>query len=110
MLTTQSYLIAMLLYWAAALIGLVLMRRLWFKKPVTRSGGAVLGLIGGLLLTPAFPGPDVASMAPALIVVVFNTLFGEGLSSATLPALWLLAGSCLGVIAGSWRAGKRATL
>ena len=49
MLTTQSYLIAMLLYWAAAVIGLALMRRLWFKKPVTRSGGAVLGLIGGLL-------------------------------------------------------------
>ena len=49
MLTTQSYLIAMLLYWVAAVIGLVLMRRLWFKKPVTRSGGAVLGLIGGLL-------------------------------------------------------------
>lgn len=110
MLTTQSYLTAMLLYWAAALIGLVLMRRLWFKKPVTRLGGAVLGLIGGLLLTPAFPGPDVASMAPALVVVVFNTLFGEGLSSATLPALWLLAGSCLGVIAGSWRAGKQAAL
>ena len=110
MLTTQSYLIAMVLYWAAALFALVLMRRLWFRRPVTRSGGAVLGFIGGLLLTPAFPGPDVASMAPALIVVVFNTLFGEGLSSATLPALWLLAGSCLGVIVGSWRAGKRATL
>lgn len=110
MLTTQSYLIAMVLYWAAGLIGLAFMRRLWFRKPATRSGGAVLGLIGGLLLTPAFPGPDVASMAPALIVVIFNALFGEGLSSATLPALWLLAGVCLGVIAGSWRAGKRATL
>ena len=110
MLTTQSYLIAMLLYWVAAVIGLVLMRRLWFKKPVTRSGGAVLGLIGGLLLTPAFPGPDVASMAPALIVVVFNAAFGDGLPSATFPALWLLAGSFLGVVAGSWRAGKQATL
>ena len=74
MLTIQSYLTAMLLYWAAAVIGLVLMRRLWFSMPLKPAGGAILGLIGGLLLAPAFPGPETQSMAPALIIVVFLIL------------------------------------
>jgi hypothetical protein len=50
MLTTPSYVTAMLLYWVAAIIGLVLMRRLWFTMPLRPAGGAALGLIGGLLL------------------------------------------------------------
>ena len=109
MLTTASYLAAMLLYWVAAIIGLVLMRRLWFTLPLRPAGGAVLGLIGGLLLAPAFPGPEIQSMAPALIIVVFNTLFGEGAASAVAPALWLLAGTMLGVVGGvTWaRRGAR---
>ena len=100
MLTTESYLIAMAVYWAAALIGLSLMRRLWFAKPMTRAGGAVLGLLAGVLLAPAFPGPDVSSMAPALIVVLFNTLFGEGFESALSAAMWLSAASLAGMIIG----------
>ena len=100
MLTIQSYLTAMALYWVAAIIGLVLMRRLWFSMPLTPLGGATLGLMGGLLLAPAFPGPEVQSMAPALIIVVFNTLFGAGLEAAVVPAFWLLGGAVLGVIAG----------
>ena len=109
MLTTPSYLTAMLLYWVAAIIGLVLMRRLWFSMPLRPAGGAALGLIGGLLLAPAFPGPEIQSMAPALIIVVFNTLFGEGAASAVAPALWLLVGTVLGVVAGmTWaRRGSR---
>ena len=100
MLTIQSYLIAMLIYWAAALIAIILMRRLWFAAPLTSMGGVTLGLIGGVLLVPAFPGSDVQSMAPALIIVVFNTLFGEGLESAISPALLLLGGALAGAVAG----------
>ena len=109
MLTTPSYLTAMLLYWVAAIIGLVLMRRLWFSMPLRPAGGAALVLIGGLLFAPAFPGPEIQSMAPALIIVVFNTLFGEGAASAVAPALWLLVGTVLGVVAGmTWaRRGAR---
>ena len=107
MLTTESYLIAMAVYWAAALIGLPLMRRLWFAKPMTRAGGAVLGLLAGVLLAPAFPGPDVSSMAPALIVVVFNTLFGEGFESALSAAMWLSAASLTGMIIGLLLTGRR---
>ena len=107
MLTTESYLIAMAVYWVAALIGLPLMRRLWFAKPMTRAGGAVLGLLAGVLLAPAFPGPDVSSMAPALIVVLFNTLFGEGFESALSAAMWLLAASLAGMIIGLLLTGRR---
>ena len=35
MMTIQSYLTAMLIYWVVAVIGVVLMRRLWFAKPLT---------------------------------------------------------------------------
>ena len=108
MLTIQSYLSAMTLYWVAAIIGLVLMRRLWFSMPLTSLGGATLGLIGGLLLAPAFPGPEVSSMAPALVIVVFNALFGAGLESAVAPALWLLGGAVLGIVVGVVWARRRA--
>lgn len=108
MLTIQSYLTAMLIYWVAAMIGVVLMRRLWFATPLNSLGGVTLGLIAGVLLAPAFPGPGVQSMAPALIVVVFNTLFGEGFESAFSGALWLLGGALSGAVAGFFWARRQA--
>ena len=108
MRTIQAYLTAMVLYWVAAIIGLVLIRRLWFSMPLTPLGGATLGLVGGLLLAPAFPGPEVESMAPALIIVVFNALFGAGLESAVVPAFWLLGGAVLGIVVGVAWARRRA--
>ena len=107
MLTIQSYLTAMLIYWVAAVIGVVLMRRLWFATQLTPFGGITLGLIGGVLLVPAFPASEIQSMAPALIIVVFNALFGEGLQAAETPALWLLAGAMLGAVAGLFWARRQ---
>ena len=108
MMTVKSYLTAMLIYWVAAAIGIVVMRRLWFATPLTSLGGVMLGLIGGVLLAPAFPAPEVQSMAPALIIVVFNTLFGEGFQSAVTPALWLLGGVLSGAVAGFFWARRGA--
>ena len=48
------------------------------------------------------------AVAPALIVAVFNTLFGEGFESALNPALWLLGGALLGAVAGFFWARRRA--
>ena len=107
MMTIQSYLTAMLIYWVVAVIGVVLMRRLWFAKSLTLFGGMILGLIAGALLVPAFPAPDVKSMAPALIIVVFNTLFGEGFQSALAPAMWLLGGALTGALAGFFWARRQ---
>jgi len=42
-----------------------------------------------------------------LITVVFNGLFGEGVESALMPALWLLSGLVIGAVVGAWRAGRR---
>ena len=109
MLTTQSYLVGMLVYWSAAVFGLLLLRRLWFGESLTRAGGALLGVFAGLLLMPAFPAPEVATMAPALVVVIFNSLFGDGLKAAMMPGVILLVGMLTGGLLGGWRFGKRAT-
>ena len=108
MLTIQSYLTAMLIYWVAAVVGVVFMRKLWFATPLTLFGGATLGAIGGVLLVPASPAPESQAMAPALIIVVFNTLFGEGFESALVPALWLLGGALLGAVGGFFWARRQA--
>ena len=107
MMTIQSYLTAMLIYCFVAVIGVVLMRRLWFATPLTPFGGVILGLIGGALLVPAFPASEVQSMAPALIILVFNTLFGEGFQSALAPAMWLLGGALSGAVAGFFWARRQ---
>ena len=106
MLTTQSYLVAMFIYWVAAMSGLLLIRRSWFPETLSRSAGFVLGLTGGLLLTPASSGPEVSTMAPALIAVIFNALFGGGIETALTPALWLLSGLVAGGLFGGWWAGR----
>ena len=102
MLTTQSYLVALALYWSAAIGGIWLLRRLWFSDHIGRGAAALLGAMAGLLLAPAFPGEDSETVAPALIVVVFNALFGEGVASAAWPGVWLTAGAIAGAIAGLW--------
>jgi hypothetical protein len=48
-------------------------------------------------------------MAPALVVVIFNSLFGDGLEAAMMPGVMLLAGMLTGGLLGGWRFGKRAT-
>jgi hypothetical protein len=102
MLTTQSYLMALALYWIAAIGGIWLLRRLWFSESIGRGAAALLGAMAGLLLAPAFPGEGSETVAPALIVVVFNALFWEGLASAAWPGVWLAAGAIAGAIAGLW--------
>ena len=99
MLTTQSYLVAMCIYLAAAFAGLLLIRRSWFPETLTRTAGLALGLVAGLLFTPAFPGSEVPTMAPALIVVIFNALFGrKSISSNTCR--WLY---CYFMVLSNWR-------
>ena len=107
MLTTQSFIIAVLSYGLAALVGLAMIRRLWFQRSASLASSVVMGLIGGLLLTPAYPSSEAASIAPALIVVIFNALFGDGLAAALQPGLWLVAGGLAGALLGWWRARRR---
>lgn len=107
MLTTQSFIIAVCAYGLAALLGLAMIRRLWFQRSASLASSVGMGLIGGLLLTPAYPSSEAASIAPALIVVIFNVFFGHGISAALEPALWLAAGGLIGALVGWWRARRR---
>ena len=102
MLTTQSYLIALILYWGAAIGGVWLLKQLWFSVNPGRGVAALLGCVAGLLLAPAFPGEGIETLAPALIIVIFNLLFGEGVASAAWPGVWLVAGAIAGVIVSLW--------
>lgn len=107
MLTTQSFIIAVCAYGLAALLGLAMIRRLWFQRSASLASSVGMGLIGGLLLTPAYPSSEAASIAPALIVVIFNVFFGHGISAALEPALWLAAGGLIGALVGWWSARRR---
>ena len=107
MLTTQSFIVAVCAYGLAALLGLAMIRRLWCQRAASLASSVAMGLIGGLLLTPAYPSSEAASIAPALIVVIFNALFGDGIAAALQPALWLAAGGLSGALLGWWRARRR---
>ncbi len=107
MLTTQSYIVAVCAYGLAALLGLAMIRRLWFQRPASVASSVVTGLIGGLLLVPTYPSSEASSVAPAFVVVIFNALFGEGIAAAMQPALWLAAGGLVGGLGGWWRARRR---
>ena len=100
MLTTQSYVTAMSLYCLAAIMGIYLMNRLWFSAWSGAKGHILTGLIGGLLLVPTYPNSDTDSLAPALVVVIFNTLFGEGIESAFTPSRSLMTGAAVGFAIG----------
>ncbi|GIS02431.1 MAG: hypothetical protein CM15mP103_09820 [Gammaproteobacteria bacterium] len=56
------------------------MRRLWFATPLTSLGGVMLGLIGGVLLAPAFPAQSSVDGARADYRGV-QYVFGEGFQS-----------------------------
>ena len=107
MLTTQSFIVAVSAYGLAALLGLAMIRRLWFRRSASLASSVGMGLMGGLLLPPAYPSSEAASIAPALIVVIFNTLFGDGISAALETALFLAAGGLIGALVGWWRARRR---
>ena len=81
MLTTQSFIIAVLSYGLAALVGLAMIRRLWVRRSASLASSVVMGLIGGLLLTPAYPRDGVDTLAPAFVVAGFQ-IATEGVESA----------------------------
>ncbi len=93
MLTVQSYGIAMGIYLFAAVVAMAAAYRYWLGALPLMARRALIGLLAGLLMAPAYPGPKVQTLAPALVVALFNGLFGEGWVSA-VPALATLAVAC----------------
>ncbi len=74
MLTESSYLTAIYVYCGAAILA-ALWLAWWLGRRWPNGWTALLVLLlAALLLTPAFPQPGVETMAPALIVLVFESL------------------------------------
>jgi len=96
MMTSTSYLLALLIYITAALVGARLIKQLLFSGFSHRLGCTLTGLIAGLLLVPSFASIEASTLAPALVTALFNLLFAGGLEAA-MPALVMLF---LGAIAG----------
>lgn len=102
MLTTQSYVVALTVVFLAGIVGLALLAR-WL--PARWPAGlrwALIGGLAGLLLTPALPSEEASTLAPALVVVVFNTLFGDGWASAVPAAAQLIAAMVLAALIGGF--------
>lgn len=100
MLTSDSYWLAMACYGLSALLGLVLIYRFWLKRLTLFWRRALIGLLAAWLLTPVSPGPEASTLAPALIVALFNAAFVDGWTAARQAVLVLGATSVVGVLCG----------
>lgn len=100
MLTSDSYWLAMACYGLSALLGLVLIYRFWLKRLTIFWRRALIGLLAAWLLTPVSPGPEASTLAPALIVALFNAAFIDGWTAARQAVLVLGATSVVGVLCG----------
>lgn len=92
MLSEGSYLTALYSYCGAAVIMLLYLA--WWLSRHWRALWVLLVVLLGaaLLLTPAYPSPEADTMAPALVVVVFQ-LLTDG-PEAAMHNLRILGGAC----------------
>lgn len=80
MLTESAYLFVICIYTGAA--GLLLLYLGWMSRRLPSALVCLIVLLGAAaLLTPAYPGEGVDTMAPALVVAVFQ-FFTQGLDAA----------------------------
>ena len=100
MMTTNSYLFALIIYWLAAGVGCRLLYLMVFCHLSPMWSAAFTGLVAGLLLVPSYVAADATTLAPALITSVFNLLFAGGMESALGPFLMLSLGAVVGVNVG----------
>ena len=100
MMTSASYVIALCLYWSAALMGCWVLHTVWFSRLSPRLGRALTGMLSGLLLAPCYASADTNTLAPALITGVFNVLFAGGYEAAQGAFLMLGLSALIGLTAG----------
>ena len=93
MLSESSYLTAIYTYLAAA--GAIVLYLAWIlgRKWQWRAGWVTLVVLlsAALLFTPAYPDPSIKTFAPALIVVVFESLINgpEAAQHAVKPLMYM---------------------
>ena len=101
MLTTTAYLIAFATYALAALVALIVAYRTWLSPLSIYPARMVTGLLLGLLLVPAQPSAGAETLAPALVIAIFNTVFGEGWATARQAVVLLGIAGILGTLFGA---------
>ena len=96
MLSESSYLTA--IYWYTGASSIVLIYMTWWLNRHWSAGAVALTvlILAALMLTPAYPNPDVTTFAPALIVLVFETLInGPEAAQHALKPLGIMLGAAL---------------
>lgn len=101
MLTATAYIIALATYTLAALVALVVAYRAWLVSLSIYPARMVTGLLLGLLLVPAQPSAGAETLAPALVIAIFNTVFGEGWATARQAVVLLGIAGILGTLFGA---------
>jgi len=90
-LTETSYLMAIYVYTGAA--GILVLYVGWWLSRHWRPAWVclVVLLLAALLLTPAYPGEGIGTMAPALVVLAFRFMSSgvQGASYALRPLLFM---------------------
>ena len=96
MLSESSYLTA--IYWYTGASCIILIYMVWWLRRHWSSGAVALVvlLLAALMLTPAYPNPDVTTFAPALIVIVFEALInGPEAAQHALKPMGIMLGAAV---------------
>lgn len=101
MLTPTAYVIAVATYALAALVALVVAYRSWLGKLSIYPARMVVGVLLGFLLVPAQPSAGSQTLAPALVIAIFNSVFGEGWATARQAVVLLAVAGILGALLGA---------
>ena len=104
MLTATAYMIAFATYALAALVALIVAYRAWLSTLSIYPARMVTGLLLGWLLVPAQPSAGAETLAPALVIAIFNTVFGEGWATARQAVVLLGIAGILGILFGAMTA------
>lgn len=94
MLTPESYQTAWLVYGAASLAALLYLFFLLGPRISAAIRIALIILLAALILTPAHPGEDIKTWAPAIFVTGFE-LMTSGVEAAARPFRSLVAAEAL---------------
>ena len=97
MMTPTSYLIALVVYALAAVVGCRMLYVLWFSRLPPTLAQVATGFVTGVLLAPSYAASEVTTIAPALVTGLFNLLFAGGSAAATPAFIMLFIGGLVGV-------------
>ena len=112
MLTPGAYVTACVIYVLSAFVATAVAYRSWLSNLPLYPARMVTGLLLGLLFVPAQPSAGSETLAPALVIAIFNTVFGEGWATARQAVVLLGIAGILGVVSGAITAlilGDRST-